>query len=86
MKRNRYPAGWNQARVRRVLEHYEQQAEDEAVAEDEAAFHMRSQAVVLVPKRLVPEVTRFIEGRRRARRARPHRKPTRPQAQGRGQD
>ena len=70
MKRNRYPAGWNQARVRRVLEHYEQQAEDEAVAEDEAAFHMRSQAVVLVPKRLVPEVTRFIEGRRRARRPR----------------
>jgi len=37
MKRNRFPAGWNEARVRRVLEHYEGQTEDEAVAEDEAA-------------------------------------------------
>lgn len=39
MKQNRFPAGWNEARVRKVLEHYEGQTEDEAVAEDEAAFH-----------------------------------------------
>ncbi len=82
MKRNRYPAGWNQARVRRVLEHYEQQSEDEAFAEDEAAFRLRSQAVVLVPKCLVPEVTRLIEGRS----ARPQGKPTRRQAHSRGRD
>ena len=33
-----YPPGWNEARVRRVLAHYEEQTEDEAVAEDNAAF------------------------------------------------
>lgn len=64
MKRNRYPAGWNEARVRRVLEHYEKQTEEEAVAEDEAAFALRNQAVMVVPKRLVPEITRLIEKRR----------------------
>ncbi len=67
MKRNRFPAGWNEARVRRVLEHYERQTEDEAVAEDEAAFRLRGQTVMVVPKRLVPEITRLIEGRRSGR-------------------
>ncbi len=64
MKRNRFPAGWNEAKVRRVLEHYERQTEDEAVAEDEAAYQLRGQTVMVVPKRLVPEITRLIEGRR----------------------
>lgn len=67
MKRNRFPAGWDEARVRSVLEHYEQQTEDEAVAEDEAAFRLRGQTVVVVPKRLVSEVTRLIEMRRTRR-------------------
>jgi hypothetical protein len=67
MKRNRFPAGWNEARVRRVLEHYEGQAEDEAVAEDEAAFQLRGQTVMVVPNRLVPEITRLIERRRLGR-------------------
>jgi hypothetical protein len=64
MKRNRFPAGWDEDRVHSVLEHYEKQTEDEAVAEDEAAFRLRGQAVVVIPKRLVPEVTRLIEIRR----------------------
>jgi hypothetical protein len=37
MKQPKYPPGWYEARVRRVLEHYESQSDDEAVAEDEAA-------------------------------------------------
>jgi hypothetical protein len=36
-------------RVRRVLEHYERQTEEEAVAEDEAAFEESSQTVMEVP-------------------------------------
>ena len=64
MKRNRFPVGWDEARVQRVLEHYEQQTEDEALAEDEAAFRLRGQTVVVVPNSLVPEVTRLIEARR----------------------
>lgn len=67
MKRNRFPAGWDEARVRRVLEHYEGQTEAEAVAEDEAAFQLRGQTVMVVPKGLVPQITRLIEGRRSGR-------------------
>src|SRR5437870_9489164 len=37
-ERLQFPAGWDKARMREVLEHYEYQAEDEALAEDEAAF------------------------------------------------
>jgi hypothetical protein len=76
MKRNQFPAGWDEARVQTVLEHYERQTQDEAVAEDEGAFRLRGQTVVLVPRRLVPEVTRLIEARR------PHRgsKSRRPNA------
>ena len=38
MKQPNFPQGWDEERVRRVLEHYEQQSEEEAVAEDEAAY------------------------------------------------
>jgi hypothetical protein len=32
----KHPPVWDEARVRRVLDHYEHQSEDEQVAEDEA--------------------------------------------------
>ena len=38
MTNTKYPAGWDEERVKRVLAHYEQQTDDEAVAEDEAAY------------------------------------------------
>jgi hypothetical protein len=60
MKHNRYPTGWNEERVRHLLQHYETQTEDEAVAEDEAAFRRRDQTVMVVPKTLVPRITRMI--------------------------
>ena len=59
-KKNGFPAGWNGARVKAVLQHYEEQTEDEAVAEDEAAFRARGQTVMVVPQRLVPAITRLI--------------------------
>ena len=31
MKQNRFPAGWDEKCVRKVLEHYESQSEDEAI-------------------------------------------------------
>lgn len=60
MKReNRYPEGWDEERVRRLLTHYEEQSAEEAVAEDEAAFE-DSQVVVEVPKELLPEIRKLI--------------------------
>jgi hypothetical protein len=60
-KRNRFPSGWNEERVNALLRHYEEQTEDEAVAEDEAAFRRRDQTVMVVPKRLVPAITKLIK-------------------------
>ena len=60
MKTSKFPTGWNDERVRRVLEYYESQTEFEAVAEDEAAYEDSSQTFMQVPKNLVPEVRKLI--------------------------
>lgn len=60
MKQGRFPTGWDEARVRRVLAHYEEQTEDEALAEDEAAFEDQGQTFMEVPKDLVPAVRELI--------------------------
>jgi hypothetical protein len=54
MKPERFPPGWDEERVRKLLKHYEEQTEEEAVAEDEAAFEDRTQTVMVVPTALVP--------------------------------
>lgn len=51
-----FPPGWDEARVRQVLEHYERQTEAEAVAEDAAAFEDPAYATMLIPQELVPAV------------------------------
>lgn len=65
MKKRRFPAGWNEKKVRRVLEHYERQSQDEAVAEDEAAFEKSPHTVMKVPHALVPTVRTLIAKRQR---------------------
>ena len=59
-RESKFPPGWDEERVRRLLSHYEEQTDDEAVAEDEAAFEDSTQAVVEVPKELLPEVRKLI--------------------------
>ena len=60
MKQSKFPPGWSEARVKRVLAHYEQQTEDEAVAEDEAPFQQKSSTVMKIPRKLVPIVRELI--------------------------
>jgi F0F1-type ATP synthase membrane subunit b/b' len=60
MKQSRFSKGWDAERVKRVLDHYENQTEDEAVAEDEAAWEDISQTFVEVPNELVPAVRELI--------------------------
>ena len=38
MRPNELPAGWNEEQVQRVLAHYKSRTDEEAVAEDEAAY------------------------------------------------
>jgi hypothetical protein len=60
MKQSNYPPGWDEKRVQHVLDHYESQSEDEAVAEDEAAFEAPEQTVMEIPTELVPQVRELI--------------------------
>jgi len=60
MKKQHFPPGWDEERVRRVLAHYESQTDDEAVAEDEAAYEQEGLTMVEVPSDLVPKVRRLI--------------------------
>jgi hypothetical protein len=60
MKQSLSPPGWDEERVRRVLAHYEEQTEEEAVAEDEAAFEDQTQTVMEIPNELVPTVRELI--------------------------
>ena len=60
MTESKFPPGWDEKRVRKIIAHYEQQTEEEALAEDEAAFENRSGAVMEVPHELVPAVRELI--------------------------
>ncbi len=60
MNRQKFPSGWDEERIRKVLEHYEVQTEDEAIAEDEAAFDDPKQTVMEIPNALVPAVRELI--------------------------
>jgi hypothetical protein len=63
MKQAKYPAGWDEERVRRTLEHYETQSDEEAVAEDEAAYEGTTHTSMEVPVELVPAVRELIAKR-----------------------
>lgn len=60
MKKSKFPKGWDEERVRRVLAHYEKQTEEEALAEDEAAYEDRTQTTIDIPVQLVPVVRELI--------------------------
>ena len=64
MKQSKFPAGWDERRVQRVLAHYESQTDEEAVAEDEAAYEDSTQAMMEVPRELVPAVRELLAKQR----------------------
>jgi hypothetical protein len=64
MSDNRFPEGWDEDRVRKVLAFYEAQTEEEAVAEDEAGVES-GVTVMNVPHDLVPAIRELIARRQR---------------------
>jgi len=60
MTKNRFPTGWNEKMVQEVIDHYENQTEEEALAEDESAFDDPSRTMMEIPKELVPIVRELI--------------------------
>ena len=60
MTQNKFPPGWDEKRVQSVIDYYENQTEDEAVAEDEAGLQDESITLMEVPTELVPVVLELI--------------------------
>ena len=53
---NRYPRGWNRRKVKAVMDYYEHQTPEQAVAEDEAGFQAAGGALFKVPKAAIADV------------------------------
>ncbi len=61
MTTQKYPRGWNEARVQRVLEYYDSQTDEEVAAEIEAGLKTTTMEV---PRALVLAVRELIARRR----------------------
>ena len=61
MRQNEFPPGWDEERVQSVIVYYDQQTEDEAVAEAEAALQDESSTLMKIPTELVPAVLELID-------------------------
>jgi hypothetical protein len=57
------PPGWDEGRVRRVLDYHETQADEDAAAEDEEALDS-THAVMEVPHELLPAVRELLSKRK----------------------
>ena len=57
--KTKLPRGWTEEKILAVIDHYENQTDDEAVAEDEAAF--AACTMIAVPNEMVPAVQALLE-------------------------
>lgn len=58
-----FPKGWDQARANEVARYYENQSDEEAIAEAEAAYRAEGFAMMQVPIELVPQVRKLLAKR-----------------------
>jgi hypothetical protein len=56
MSKQKFPPGWDEKRVKELIEHYENQTEDEEFADIEAAREADDITLMAIPTELVPEV------------------------------
>jgi hypothetical protein len=64
MSEIKLPKGWSEAKLRRVLAHYDKQTEEDALLEDEVGIRS-TETVMSVPHELVPKVRELIAKRSR---------------------
>lgn len=60
MKKQKFPPGWDEKRVREIIAHYENQTEDEEFAEIESALQEQNVTMMAVPTELVPDVRELL--------------------------
>ncbi|MBC7784964.1 MAG: hypothetical protein H7144_14090 [Burkholderiales bacterium] len=58
--RSPYPQGWDRKRVQKLIDHYENQTDDQAIAEAEAAYNATVSTMMQIPVALVSKVGRMI--------------------------
>ena len=66
MTENRYPKGWDAERVRKVIEFYDNQTDEEAAAELEAAEEDENITWFAIPNDLADEVRKLLAKRQSA--------------------
>jgi hypothetical protein len=67
MKEQRFPEGWDEQRVKRLIEELDARSDEEWIAADEAAAADRGdQVVITVPATLLPEVRRLLAAHKSA--------------------
>jgi hypothetical protein len=58
---NKYPPGWNYQKAKRIARYYDEQNDDEIVAEIEAAYQSPDSVMIQIPRKLLPAVRKLIE-------------------------
>jgi hypothetical protein len=67
MNEQRFPTGWDEQRVKRLLAELEARTDEEWIAADEAAAaDGGDQAVITVPLSLLPEIRRLLASHKTA--------------------
>jgi hypothetical protein len=61
MSKQKFPPGWDEARVKNLLQHYEQMDDEVLIAEDEAASELKGQTLMVIPTEYVSAVRELIE-------------------------
>ena len=57
---NVYPPGWDEERVRKVIDYYDSLDDDGWAAEDEATFNDPNNIVMVIPRELAPAVRKLL--------------------------
>jgi hypothetical protein len=68
--KQKFPPGWDEESVKAELAYFENQSEEEQLAEHEAAFSAKGQTVMVVPTELVPAIRQLIARHEQPRRKR----------------
>jgi hypothetical protein len=60
MSEQKFPAGWDERRIKEFIAHYESQTEDEEFADIEASREGEDITLMAIPTELVPEVRALL--------------------------
>jgi hypothetical protein len=59
-KQQDFPPGWDAEKVKALADYYDNQTDDEAIAEAEEALEAEGQTLVMVPSELMPTIRALI--------------------------